>query len=681
MQFTATGHFSDGSIQNLTNSVSWSSSSTSIATITTGTLGGLASGITAGSVTVTATSGSVSANTGLTVSTTQSFALTVKTIGTGTGTVTDNFKQIHCTTTAGVETGSCVGNYTSGAVVTLTATPSAPATFAGWGSACSGTAGCSVTMNSAQSVTASFAPPPQAILLTFTPGSNLTGMATYDCPSNPAPTPSNPCTDPNAHALALAIPQVLQPFSLTVQASEVPPSTADGICPSGATPSTDFDCRFASFFTYQTLGNGNKIVPLCYPYANGNCVHYQVFSGTPGVEPNPAFYVGPIDWTISWNNEAFVPPAPYIGSTPHLYDDPDYAVNATSPFGTNCGTPMLVGNPPVATNPAIFCQFEFDITTSYNPNKKVDAGITGRTKQFNDVVVAFPPANVGNLTVTSTPSSATVTPGSPLNLTLTVSNTAGGAVTGATLADPLLAGTNVSWTINPAYTGPGTCTITGAVGGQVLSCSFGTIAASQSFSISLLSPNSSLGAYTNTAVVKIGNQQVLSIAALTVQTRSTTFTALMTSQAIYFGSTSVTLGGAIGSGIAHPATGETVSITINGAKQSATIGASGSFSASFPTATIPASTTPYTITYSYAGDATFSAATDTSTMLTVKRTGDVNGDGAVNCADVAIVKASIGKKKGQAGYDARADINNDGIVNVLDLAVVARQLPAGTTCP
>ncbi len=60
--------------------------------------------------------------------------------------------------------------------------------------------------------------------------------------------------------------------------------------------------------------------------------------------------------------------------------------------------------------------------------------------------------------------------------------------------------------------------------------------------------------------------------------------------------------------------------------------------------------------------------------------GDVNGDGIVNCADLAIVKASFGKKAGQPGFDPRADVNHDGIVNVLDLAFVARQIPAGTSC-
>jgi hypothetical protein len=266
-------------------------------------------------------------------------------------------------------------------------------------------------------------------------------------------------------------------------------------------------------------------------------------------------------------------------------------------------------------------------------------------------------------------------------LTITVANSAGGAVAGATLADALPAGTNVSWSISPAYTGPGTCTITGAVGAQVLNCSFGTIAASQTFNISLFSANSSQGTYTNTAIIKIGNQQLLTIAALSVQKLPTAFSNLTASQSIYVGAASVTLSGTIGSGAAFPAVGETVSITIHGATQTATIGASGTFTASFPTAAIPASTTPNTITYSYAGDATFSAATDTSTTLTVKKTGDVNGDGVVNCADIAIVKASFGKKRGQAGFDARADINNDGIVNVIDLATVARQLPAGSTCP
>jgi hypothetical protein len=62
-QFTATGTYSDNSTQNLTNSVTWSSSNTSVSTITTG---GFVIATTTGSTTITATSGSISGTTTLT---------------------------------------------------------------------------------------------------------------------------------------------------------------------------------------------------------------------------------------------------------------------------------------------------------------------------------------------------------------------------------------------------------------------------------------------------------------------------------------------------------------------------------------------------------------------------------------------------------------------------------------
>ncbi|MGH9917632.1 MAG: Ig-like domain-containing protein, partial [Nitrososphaerales archaeon] len=62
--FTATGYYSDGSSQNLTGSVTWTSSATSIATISSV---GVANGLLAGSTTITAAAGSVSGSTTLTV--------------------------------------------------------------------------------------------------------------------------------------------------------------------------------------------------------------------------------------------------------------------------------------------------------------------------------------------------------------------------------------------------------------------------------------------------------------------------------------------------------------------------------------------------------------------------------------------------------------------------------------
>jgi sugar lactone lactonase YvrE len=158
-QFTATGTFSDNSTQNLTSTATWSSSNTAIATINAA---GLASGVTAGGpVTVTAAQSGINGTAALTVTAAPppTFTLTVATAGTGNGTVTSQAglaPAISCTTGSGT---GCTASYNSGQSVVLTATPLATnnSTFAGWSGACTNTTGtCSVTMNQAQSVTATF---------------------------------------------------------------------------------------------------------------------------------------------------------------------------------------------------------------------------------------------------------------------------------------------------------------------------------------------------------------------------------------------------------------------------------------------------------------------------------------------------------------------------------------------
>ncbi|CAK0761782.1 hypothetical protein CCP3SC15_270010 [Gammaproteobacteria bacterium] len=78
------------------------------------------------------------------------FAGSVSKAGTGTGTVTSNPAGINCG-------GDCMGSYSSGTNVTLTATPDSGSTFVGWsGGGCSGAGNCVVTMNAAQTITATF---------------------------------------------------------------------------------------------------------------------------------------------------------------------------------------------------------------------------------------------------------------------------------------------------------------------------------------------------------------------------------------------------------------------------------------------------------------------------------------------------------------------------------------------
>ncbi|NOT51238.1 MAG: hypothetical protein HOP10_08165 [Chitinophagaceae bacterium] len=72
---------------------------------------------------------------------------------TGSGTVTSDASGVYC----GLD---CAESYSSGTVVTLTATAAPGGTFLGWGGGtCSGTGTCVVTMNAARNVTATFTNP------------------------------------------------------------------------------------------------------------------------------------------------------------------------------------------------------------------------------------------------------------------------------------------------------------------------------------------------------------------------------------------------------------------------------------------------------------------------------------------------------------------------------------------
>jgi trimeric autotransporter adhesin len=66
--------------------------------------------------------------------------------------------------------------------------------------------------------------------------------------------------------------------------------------------------------------------------------------------------------------------------------------------------------------------------------------------------------------------------------------------------------------------------------------------------------------------------------------------------------------------------------------------------------------------------------------FTVDLRADLTGDGQVDCADLAVVKALLGKRVGDPGFDPRADFNNDGIIDVRDLSYVAVRVTVGERC-
>ena len=103
---------------------------------------GSCSGTSTCSVTMTAAS-SVTANFN------SGYGLTVAMAGAGAGIVTSSPAGINCPTT-------CSAGFPQGTQITLSETAGANNTFAGWSGACTGAAGCSVTLNTSSSVAPGF---------------------------------------------------------------------------------------------------------------------------------------------------------------------------------------------------------------------------------------------------------------------------------------------------------------------------------------------------------------------------------------------------------------------------------------------------------------------------------------------------------------------------------------------
>ena len=79
----------------------------------------------------------------------------------------------------------------------------------------------------------------------------------------------------------------------------------------------------------------------------------------------------------------------------------------------------------------------------------------------------------------------------------------------------------------------------------------------------------------------------------------------------------MTIAGTLSGGTDVPQ-GETVAITLGNTTQQATIGSGGAFSATFDTASLTASGSPYTITCAYTSDGTFASASTTSSLTVTK---------------------------------------------------------------
>lgn len=277
-------------------------------------------------------------------------------------------------------------------------------------------------------------------------------------------------------------------------------------------------------------------------------------------------------------------------------------VNFTNYFATNntytgnttikIGTLALVGNGSISFSPNIIINSNaiFDVSAVLNTPYPI---ITGQTLQNLNVGAAG--TIVGGLTVNSGAALAlNYTNGLPA-LTIT-----GGALT---LNDNAVTVT-VSGT---ALSGGSYKLISAGAGGSVV----GSVASS---SVTV----NGAGAAGSTLLSISANELYL------VVKSTPSFSSLSGSPSITYGTSSITLNGNVSTaGPIYPAAGETVSATINGHTVNGLVtDNSGDFSIIYNDASLTAdgvSGSPYTITYSYAGDASLVSANDTSTALTVNQ--------------------------------------------------------------
>jgi hypothetical protein len=205
-------------------------------------------------------------------------------------------------------------------------------------------------------------------------------------------------------------------------------------------------------------------------------------------------------------------------------------------------------------------------------------------------------------------SSSVIEVDKPISIkSITSSTSAGQTTVTVTLHDTdntyRMSGTLSDFT--PTFTwGDGNTTTTGITGSTLGDGDF-QFTATHDYSIS--QPNFSV------TVDDVGGATTTSSQTLDLH-NAVTFSALQ-SQTISYGQQLAVSGKLVGAS-SFPAN-ETVSITIGTATGSVAINPDGSFSGTVDTSSLGASSTAYTITYSYAGDATNQTETDSSTTLTV----------------------------------------------------------------
>jgi uncharacterized repeat protein (TIGR01451 family) len=173
----------------------------------------------------------------------------------------------------------------------------------------------------------------------------------------------------------------------------------------------------------------------------------------------------------------------------------------TNPQTLSCSFGDLAANTSVQVH--VTATTSFDECTTYDNTATASATNGGDPIHASASIECQAPS----LSVTKSADNETVSAGDPLGFTVQVANAGPGTAKEVTLADPLPGGTATDWKIDPAYAGPGSCSISGNPGSQELDCSFGDLAANASVSVHVSSSTDAENctSYHNTAVASASN--------------------------------------------------------------------------------------------------------------------------------------------------------------------------------
>jgi hypothetical protein len=259
------------------------------------------------------------------------------------------------------------------------------------------------------------------------------------------------------------------------------------------------------------------------------------------------------------------------------------------------------------------------------------------------------------------------------------------ATVGAAFAAPLTVTVTARNPLEPVAGGLMTFTVNPATGGAAasLSGSSATIGADGKAQVTATA-NTKPGTYTVDAAA--GGGAALFSFDLTNAQIGLKFTGLA-AQSITYGTASVTFAGTLsGSGGTKVSQGETVAVTLGGTTKRATIGADGAFSASFDTASLPASDVPYTIGFAYTSDGTFATTSTTSSLAVAKASASValrsSGSSAVygqSVVIVATVTAAGGIPDGTVTFfDGATAVGSATLDGAGEVALVTTKLTPGS---